>query len=336
MIWIVLTFTFVIVSVMPGDPIQAKYQDLLASGVSPEEAAAQTQALARFRPDGTILEQYLDYLGSLLRLDFGQSLYSRVDVSTILADAAKWTVIPGLLGTLLSFGLHYRWKRITASYVPAIEHGTALDVGAGTADLALLIEPRMGTHGRVIASDLNHAMLAEELTPFGLRIDDPDFFRAGSEIRLQFLIQLLARIRWRHHLDAHLQRAAVRRFKPMRTHECSARPRHIGHEHAGWSQDRHFDERLPSELLQRGRYVDVQSAVVAARRTHEHATPDVELYLAGDVRVARVIAKSAIPYRQVFPGKRCFDQFLLFNHGDHFTPRFSKTNAHCDDRLTRG
>jgi peptide/nickel transport system permease protein len=105
MIWIVLTFTFVIVSVMPGDPIQAKYQDLLASGVSPEEAAAQTQALARFRPDGTVLEQYLDYLGSLLRLDFGQSLYSRVDVSTILADAAKWTVIPVLLGTLLSFGL---------------------------------------------------------------------------------------------------------------------------------------------------------------------------------------------------------------------------------------
>ena len=77
-----------------------------------------------------------------------------------------FTAIAGvydLNNTLLSFGLHYRWKKITASCVPAVEHGTALDVGAGTADLALLIEPRMGNHGRVIASDLNRAMLAEGL-----------------------------------------------------------------------------------------------------------------------------------------------------------------------------
>jgi len=68
-----------------------------------------------------------------------------------------------LNNTLLSFGLHHRWKRITASYVPFTTGGRALDVGAGTADLALLVEPRMGTNGRVIASDLNHAMLVEGL-----------------------------------------------------------------------------------------------------------------------------------------------------------------------------
>jgi demethylmenaquinone methyltransferase / 2-methoxy-6-polyprenyl-1,4-benzoquinol methylase len=68
-----------------------------------------------------------------------------------------------LNNTLLSFGLHYRWKKMTAALVPAVEQGTALDVGAGTADLALLVEPLMGAKGRVIASDLNHAMLAEGL-----------------------------------------------------------------------------------------------------------------------------------------------------------------------------
>jgi demethylmenaquinone methyltransferase/2-methoxy-6-polyprenyl-1,4-benzoquinol methylase len=66
-----------------------------------------------------------------------------------------------LNNTVLSFGLHHRWKKITASYVPHIEGGRALDVGAGTADLALLVAPRMGVNGRVIASDLNHAMLVE-------------------------------------------------------------------------------------------------------------------------------------------------------------------------------
>lgn len=77
-----------------------------------------------------------------------------------------FTAIAGvydLNNTLLSFGLHYRWKKLTASLVPPVERGTALDVGAGTADLALLVEPRMGAAGRVVASDLNYAMLAEGL-----------------------------------------------------------------------------------------------------------------------------------------------------------------------------
>ena len=68
-----------------------------------------------------------------------------------------------LNNTLLSFGLHYRWKKITAGHVPCIDAGTALDVGAGTADLALFVQPRMGPRGRVIASDLNYAMLTEGL-----------------------------------------------------------------------------------------------------------------------------------------------------------------------------
>lgn len=77
-----------------------------------------------------------------------------------------FTAIAGvydLNNTLLSFGLHHRWKKVAASLIPLAEHGTALDVGAGTADLALLVEPRMGARGRVIASDLNHAMLSAGL-----------------------------------------------------------------------------------------------------------------------------------------------------------------------------
>src|SRR6185295_13315057 len=66
-----------------------------------------------------------------------------------------------LNNSLLSFGLHHNWKRITASRVPAVDAGRALDIGAGTGDLALLIAPRMGNGGRVAAADLNAAMLQE-------------------------------------------------------------------------------------------------------------------------------------------------------------------------------
>jgi demethylmenaquinone methyltransferase/2-methoxy-6-polyprenyl-1,4-benzoquinol methylase len=74
-----------------------------------------------------------------------------------------------LNNTLLSFGLHHRWKKITASYVPIATAGRALDVGSGTADLALLVESRMGKEGLVIASDLNHAMLVEGLKKIAAR-----------------------------------------------------------------------------------------------------------------------------------------------------------------------
>ena len=44
-----------------------------------------------------------------------------------------FTAIAGvydLNNTLLSFGLHYHWKKITASFVPRVEQGTALGVAA--------------------------------------------------------------------------------------------------------------------------------------------------------------------------------------------------------------
>lgn len=66
-----------------------------------------------------------------------------------------------LNNSLLSFGLHHRWKRRAAACVPVTAAGRALDLGAGTADLALLLEHRMGPRGHVLAADLNLAMLRE-------------------------------------------------------------------------------------------------------------------------------------------------------------------------------
>ncbi|MGH7256104.1 MAG: class I SAM-dependent methyltransferase, partial [Nitrospirales bacterium] len=64
-----------------------------------------------------------------------------------------------LNNSLLSFGLHHRWKREAVRDVPALERGWALDLGAGTGDLALRLTHRMGAGGHVAAVDLNAAML---------------------------------------------------------------------------------------------------------------------------------------------------------------------------------
>ncbi|GKS57039.1 ubiquinone/menaquinone biosynthesis C-methyltransferase UbiE [Nitrospira sp.] len=93
-------------------------------------------------------------------------------VQNMFTAIARWY---DLNNTLLSFGLHHRWKHqvieclmdrsasargVRSSEVSA-ELRSVLDIGAGTADLALLIEPRLQPQGRVIAADLNHAMLVE-------------------------------------------------------------------------------------------------------------------------------------------------------------------------------
>ncbi len=64
-----------------------------------------------------------------------------------------------LNNTLLSFGLHHRWKlRAIQSALLQIGERVA-DIGAGTADLSILAAQAVGEKGSVIAIDLNEPML---------------------------------------------------------------------------------------------------------------------------------------------------------------------------------
>jgi demethylmenaquinone methyltransferase/2-methoxy-6-polyprenyl-1,4-benzoquinol methylase len=74
-----------------------------------------------------------------------------------------------LNNSVLSVGLHHRWKRNAIEYLvspphphplPPRERDLILDIGAGTGDLALLAAGRIGTSARIIAADLNYPMLA--------------------------------------------------------------------------------------------------------------------------------------------------------------------------------
>lgn len=65
-----------------------------------------------------------------------------------------------LLNTMLSFGLHHRWrhKAVTLSQLPA--ETRLLDICSGTADLALAFARHLGRQGQVVATDFCAAMLA--------------------------------------------------------------------------------------------------------------------------------------------------------------------------------
>jgi peptide/nickel transport system permease protein len=104
MIWVVATISFVVIRMIPGDPVMGQYESLIQKGMSPEQAERATAVLYGFLPTGSLWEQYLGYLGSLLRFDLGRSLSTPgVEVTTLIGSAARWTVLPVLAGTLLSF-----------------------------------------------------------------------------------------------------------------------------------------------------------------------------------------------------------------------------------------
>ncbi len=64
-----------------------------------------------------------------------------------------------LNNSLLSLGLHHSWKRKAVGFLSPNDC-SVLDVGAGTADLALLTAQHLGGKARIIAADLNKPMLA--------------------------------------------------------------------------------------------------------------------------------------------------------------------------------
>ncbi|WP_049569821.1 ABC transporter permease [Nonomuraea sp. SBT364] len=104
MILVVATISFFIINNIPGDPMAARFEKLVEQGMSPDAAAQAVKVLYGFQPDGTMWQQYVDYMSGLLRLDLGESVTRPgTPVLDVLGEKAKWTVLPVLAGTLLSF-----------------------------------------------------------------------------------------------------------------------------------------------------------------------------------------------------------------------------------------
>lgn len=104
MVLAVATFTFFLVRLMPGDPVQARYEQLLLGGLTPEQAMNQVRVMYGFMPHEPLGLQYVHYLGQVLHLDLGQSIsYEGTPVMKIILGAAPWTVILVLTGILVSF-----------------------------------------------------------------------------------------------------------------------------------------------------------------------------------------------------------------------------------------
>ncbi|QPC85136.1 ABC transporter permease [Phototrophicus methaneseepsis] len=104
-IWLVITFIFFLVRLMPGNPVDV-YVDYLMNQerITYEEAFARAASQFQFDPDAPVTEQYLEYMGQLVQGDLGESITSTgTKVLDQIIRFLPWTLFAVGLGLLVSF-----------------------------------------------------------------------------------------------------------------------------------------------------------------------------------------------------------------------------------------
>lgn len=109
MLWTITTIVFLLLRATPGDPVDAI--------LGPRAPASAKEALrSQLGLDGSLLQQYLDYMGDLLRLDLGTSLTSRgQSVWEIIFNHFPATVELGVLSLLVALSIGIGLGALSAS-----------------------------------------------------------------------------------------------------------------------------------------------------------------------------------------------------------------------------
>ncbi len=123
-VFLVMTFVFIAMRVLPGDPAIA----VLGDFATPDQLA---EFRHQFGLDVPIWQQYVAFFVNLARLDFGKSLMSGQDIGEILAANLPYTlelaVAAMVLGMLVG---------VPAGVLSATRRGSAADYGARLLALA--------------------------------------------------------------------------------------------------------------------------------------------------------------------------------------------------------
>jgi peptide/nickel transport system permease protein len=106
-IWVVITLTFFLIRLLPGNPVELYTNELVVQfSMSYEEAQAQASALFNIDLDKPVYLQYFDYMGGLLAGDMGSSILSPgTPVTLIIAEHLPWTLFSVGLSLMISFML---------------------------------------------------------------------------------------------------------------------------------------------------------------------------------------------------------------------------------------
>ncbi|MFC0672671.1 ABC transporter permease [Brachybacterium hainanense] len=106
-VWVVATGVFLLVRLLPGNPVDVYInQQISLYGKTYEQAAAEAQVYFRFDPASNIVQQYVEYLLGLLRGDMGSSITTPgVSVAEKIATYLPWTLYSVGLALIISISI---------------------------------------------------------------------------------------------------------------------------------------------------------------------------------------------------------------------------------------
>jgi peptide/nickel transport system permease protein len=124
--WVSITLNFMLPRLMPGDPV-SRMVARLQGAIRPDQIDALRRSFGL--DDAPLWEQYLRYLGQILRGDMGFSI-SRfpTPVTDVIAGQIGWTVLLGLVSLIIAvvignlLGILAAWRRggILDSVLPPV------------------------------------------------------------------------------------------------------------------------------------------------------------------------------------------------------------------------
>lgn len=123
-IYLVATFTFGLIRLLPGGPFTQLRLDLYQQGLSRQEVEARIETVQNIDPNTPLWEQYIDYMGAAVNGNLGRSIYHSEPVVDILAQAVPWTVFIIVVSTLLMFAIG-----IVLGALQAYWEGSSFDTG---------------------------------------------------------------------------------------------------------------------------------------------------------------------------------------------------------------
>ncbi|MFJ4144618.1 ABC transporter permease [Pseudomonas sp. NPDC089734] len=121
---LVSLFVFTLQKLLPGDPV-------LAMAGEERDPAVMEYLREKYRLDDPIPLQYLNWVGNVLKGDFGTSLRTEQPVTTLLVSKLPVTIELALLALLIALLIG-----IPTGIVSAVRKGTALDYGANVVALS--------------------------------------------------------------------------------------------------------------------------------------------------------------------------------------------------------
>ena len=129
LLWLVVTLTFVLVRLAPGDPAAL----LVPPTATPADAARLRAELAL---DAPVAVQYARWMGGLLRGDLGESFTQRRPVTGVLRDALPVSIALGVSSLVLTFVVG-----VAIGMVQAARRGTMVDPALTLATTAIYAAP---------------------------------------------------------------------------------------------------------------------------------------------------------------------------------------------------